>query len=157
MIFQQNLQEIKKPQDTFQRHNRAQYQIIKKNVSGRICDLHGKVHLRVVRSTFCYWSKRLDTKVAMMLCTDASYHISTTFHSWLTIYECLFYEIHLWPFVKADFILIITDLKKSAGPITFFDVFRIEFQHPWIVYEWKNSISCFMGIALYSYYWYVWP
>ena len=91
--------------------------------------MHGKVHLWVLRSTFCDWSIVLNTKVAIMLCIDLFYHISTTFHSWFTIYECLFHEIHLWPFVKADFLLIITAEKKSTGPITFVDVFRIEFQH----------------------------
>ena len=90
--------------------------------------MHGKVHLWIVRSTFCDWSIGLNTKVAIMLCTDPSYHISITFQSWFTIYERLFYETHLWPFVKADFLLIIT-AEKSTGPIMFFDVFRIEFQH----------------------------
>jgi hypothetical protein len=33
-------------------------------ISGRACDMHGKVHLWVVKSTFFDWSIGLNTKVA---------------------------------------------------------------------------------------------
>lgn len=38
------------------------------------------------------------------------------------------YKIHLWPFVKADFLLI--NMGENRNGLTMFvEVFRIEFQH----------------------------
>jgi hypothetical protein len=54
---------------------------LQKSISGRVCEMHGKVHFWVVRSTFCDQSIELNTRMAIMICTDPSYHISTTLPS----------------------------------------------------------------------------